>query len=119
MPTKNELKGLIKIIEIPEGPGIPDEVRKAWVGIQLPCERLFQPNANRGGRYEAIVPRMVAAEALKAISTEAWEWWMDSGHITVDGYFGFGEDEVEVINDSVVYPQMICVSEEDRGNPDR
>lgn len=63
----------IKIVSIPEGPGIPEKVRQGWVGIEFEAEgpietqlgAITDPSEYHGIRKVYQVPVGVALEALK------------------------------------------------------
>jgi hypothetical protein len=74
----------IRIVSIPEGPGIPEEIRKEWVGIEFEAEGPVQitvqsvtdPTEFHDFLEVYKVSTDVALQALKKKSHEAWRWFM-------------------------------------------
>jgi len=73
----------IKIVSVPEGPGIPEKVREGWVGvefeakgpIEMKLSAVTNPSEYHGVRKVYEVPVGVALEALKKKSETAWSWF--------------------------------------------
>lgn len=73
----------IRIVSIPEGPGIPEEIRKEWVGVEFEAEgpvdadvqSLLTPKEEYGPRQVYKVSKDVALQALKIKSQTAYEWF--------------------------------------------
>lgn len=124
-----ESTGQIRITRIPSGEA-PFEIRKAWLGLILPCDPylgypdngieqgvLSGKKASRNRRGFS-VPQDEALEILSLHNPAAATWWRENGFPTQEGYFGFGEGEAEII--SGVTPQSIMqVTEEMMGDPGR
>ena len=94
----------IKIVKIPEGPGVPEEIRREWVGLELEAEGSFSmpvqsvpdPTESHGIHRVYLVPASVALEALKKKSQKAWEWFNTR---RTAPKFGFNAESCEVIRD--------------------
>jgi hypothetical protein len=73
----------IRIVSVPEGPGIPEEIRKEWVGVEfeaegpvdMPVQSALTPTESCGSRRVYRVSAEVALQALKEKSQKAWEWF--------------------------------------------
>ncbi len=117
--AKQAAAGLIRINKIPHGEA-PEWVRKAWVGLELPCVGVmsFGKGAVTGvksGKETQVellglcVPQKDALEALEKVSRGAADWWADEGYpkpISVeDGYFFFNESEAEILG-GVTFPRF-------------
>lgn len=99
--------GQIKIIATPEGEA-PLEVRKAWVGLILPCHPILGYSEGDVGalshkpternRRVVNVPQDTAIQILALFDPESAQWWRDLGYPKSGGYFSFGESEIEVIH---------------------
>ncbi len=125
-----EATGRIKVIKVPEGEA-PPHVRKARVGLELPCfpESGFLPWAERGrgaltlvqteGNYRiVIVPQKEALKILSEKNTAAAAWWYDHGFPKTNlnnPYFLFKEDEVEIISGVRQMPIRPFVPEDEEG----
>jgi len=107
--------GKIKIVKLPAG-SAPKWVRRAWVGLELPCfpiaghlgfreekDALSGKPVNDGrSRSVVVVPQDEALEILRGRNPRAADWWESRGfpHPMSSGerYFCFGEYEVEFIS---------------------
>jgi hypothetical protein len=82
---KKRMKGMkrIRIVSVPEGPDIPEEIRKEWVGVEFEAEgpvimevqSLLTPIESHGLHLVYKVPADVALQALRRQSEKAWEWF--------------------------------------------
>lgn len=131
--------GLIKIVKAPRE-GAPEHIRKAWIGLRLPCMPMldFYPSPDevlnppgkcgsekcscatcktRSGGYVALVPSAEALEILGAHSPEAADWWKQN-HSWSEGvfYFNFNLEDIEILNDSVEWPFIRECPVEAQGN---
>lgn len=85
----------IKIVSIPEGPGIPEQVRQGWVGVKFdakgPIETqvgaVANPSEYHGVRKVYVVPVVTALEALKQQNETAWKWFINAPIRTHDFLF--------------------------------
>jgi hypothetical protein len=76
----------IKIISIPEGPGIPEKVRQGWVGVELEARgplkmqagAVADPSENHGVHEVYEVPVGAALDALKKNNETAWRWFINA-----------------------------------------
>ena len=129
-----EATGRIRITKIPAGEA-PLEIRKAWVGLVLPCHPYlgFPDSApDRGvltgqsascdscGSYGVSVPQDQAIDILAQFHPEAAAWWRQHGYPNPapDDLFGFENDVIEIVS-GVKHQQIIHVPEEAMGQPDR
>ena len=123
-----EATGRITVITTPSGEA-PEEVRKAWVGLTLPCYPVSQTSnllmgvVSRGIRRErkevVIVPQIDALAILAEHRPEAARWWRDNGYpmVTIRS-FTFDLSAVSIV--SGVRPQQITeVTDEMRSDPNR
>jgi hypothetical protein len=104
---KVEATGRIRITKVPDGEA-PLEVRKAWVGLELPCGPICGYAAESGksvlsheptpNRYEVDVPQREALEILAAKDPQATAWWYAHGFPQGDDWFNFAREEVEIIS---------------------
>lgn len=122
-----EASGRVKIIKVPAGES-PVWVRRAWVGLTLPCQPISGEVANAIGviTREPVTPRDCvlvsqedAFEVLRTERPDAYEWWKAHGYpkekpVTLC----FGTDEVEVIS-GVKRQRIIEVPDEAMGDPNR
>lgn len=125
-----EATGRIRIIQIPEGEA-PLWVRKAWVGLTLPCdpicgypsqcghldEAIAGANKERGvltkqplkqNRYGFSVPQAPALIVLKKKSIRAARWWQLKGFPQHDQYFHFDQSEAEIISGVTLQTVVLC-----------
>ncbi|MDO8510070.1 MAG: hypothetical protein Q7S15_00405 [bacterium] len=122
--------GRIRIIKIPAGEA-PLEVRRAWVGLELPCDPVCgYPDSGseigvvskeplRFNRYGYSVPQAEAIAILVRHAPAAAAWWRDHCFPRAEGTcFGFGEDEAEIIS-GVTLQKLTEVPDECMGDPDR
>jgi hypothetical protein len=124
----NKVTGRIKIIKVPAGEA-PYRIRRAWVGLVLPCLSIlgFNTERDRGvlsgkkaerNRYCFNVPQSRAITVLKKKSSWAVSWWKNRGFPKAGKCFGFAEDEAEIMS-GVTRQQIQEVTEEMMGNPNR
>ncbi len=109
--------GIIEIKEIPDGEA-PKWVRKAWVGLELPCNP-FSGLPDSGQEHSVLtksvvprrdgysVPQEEAIKILQGKSPKAAKWWKEHGFPKPGEYFCFGKDEAKVIRE--VTPKTIVV----------
>ena len=98
---------VVKIVKVPYGPA-PEEIRRAWVGLNLLAKGEpypytgpqydFLANSSLPRRKALLVPVDCALERLKEKSPEAAVWFLKNYPWWREEYFTFGMDEVEVIN---------------------
>jgi hypothetical protein len=69
-------------------------------------------------RWRVLVPDDLAIEALEKVAPEAASWWKTNGYPRLHEWFAFGEEEVQIIC-GVIYQQIVEVSDEIQGDPDR
>ena len=123
-----EPTGLVTITSVPQG-GAPEEVRRAWVGLTLPCFSIAgvaglvmsvaTGDVRRDKRLVVIVPQKEALDLLKKSNASAAQWWFDHGFpMATEPYFSFGWDEVSVVS-GVEIEKTIVVYDEDMGDPFR
>ena len=125
--SNSSATGRIKIVRTPAG-GAPEEVRKEWVGVILPCAPILgftdgiELNAVTGEkvpkRYCFHVPQIEAIEALEQKSPDAARWWRELGYPYVDGWFTFGENEAEIVY-GVIPQRLVHIPNLDPGVNDR
>jgi len=94
---------VIRITEIPKG-SAPEEVRKAWVGMELLAEisgatehdliTERQTHFQRGKHYA--VPKEFALETLESKAPEAAKWFYENMK-SMQGSFSFGMDEAKLV----------------------
>jgi hypothetical protein len=73
----------IKIVSVPEGPGIPEEVRRGWIGVEFeakgpisrPVQSALTPIEHHGVHKVYDVRSDVALQALKEKNQKSWEWF--------------------------------------------
>lgn len=121
--------GRVKIVKIPRGEA-PENIRAAWVGLELPCyptagyidgvEFGFESGLVRqDSRACVIVPQKEALEVLEKSSPAAAKWWYDRGFpLGFCSNFSFGVDEVALVS-GVRLQNLIEVTDEMRGDPYR
>ena len=127
MPTNKS--GLIKIVKVPAGEA-PENIRRAWIGLTLPCGSICgYPNqeAERGvvtrektqqNRRGFQVSQLLAIAILAKHAPSAAQWWRSQGYPKPAEFFHFGADEAEIIS-GVTQQKNVEVTEEMRGNPNR
>lgn len=115
----------IRINKVPAGEA-PLHIREKWVGLILPCDPYLgfpSSGMERGvltgmplyrNRRGYSVPQDAAIEILSHFCPDAAQWWKDQGFPQPDGYFGFAEDEAEIIA-GVTRQNIIQVTEEMMG----
>jgi len=119
--------GRIKITRVPRGEA-PDWVRKAWVGLTVPCypiagyipggEATLSFKKRLDPRQCFVVPQAKAIDALAKTNPEAAQWWNDHGFPWGPLSFTFGEGEAEIVS-GVRFQKLIEVTDEMMGNPNR
>jgi hypothetical protein len=122
-----EVKGIIRIIRIPDGE-LPIAIRQSLVGLALPCEPYlgFADDDECGAVSGKPVPKRcgfsVRQVELMAIlereRPEAFRWMQEQGFPQSGKYFGFAEDEAVVVH-NVTRQQLIQVTSEMQGDPNR
>jgi hypothetical protein len=125
-----ERNGYIRIVKTPAGEA-PLEIRKAWVGLVLPCDPFFgypdSADPERGvvsGKAELrnrpgfSVEQDAAIAILERHAPEAAEWWRGFGFPRSDCYFCFSESEAEIAS-GVTRQKIVHVTEEMMGDPNR
>ncbi len=73
----------IKIVSTPEGPGVPEEIRKGWIGVEFEAlgpfsrqvESVLNLHEHHGIRGVYEVSLKVALQALKEKNYKSWEWF--------------------------------------------
>jgi hypothetical protein len=91
-------KKLIKIINTPEGPGIPEEIRKGWIGSVFEAEgpdnvtvrSVLNTNETYGLHLVYTIPSELALTVLKYRNKKAWEWFNKQPNMT--RIFAFNAD---------------------------
>ncbi len=106
---KETATGRIRIIKTPAGEA-PEEIRQKWVGLELPCEPIAGSNAlvqeygtvsgknDARRRITVSVPQDLALLVLAQRFPEVVEYWTGVGYPRRGEHFGFGFDEVELID---------------------
>lgn len=94
----------IMIIKVPRGEA-PEWVRRAWVGLVLPCSGVLsgpgvgvltgKPSNHGKKTYRA--PQDAALKILAQTEPEAVDWWRALGYPKQGKTFGFCEDEVMIL----------------------
>jgi hypothetical protein len=91
----------VKIIHTPPGLGIPEEVRKNWIGIIFEVNEIY---FGIGGSFvqscEELIPaalyfKISSEEALSALrekNLDAWQWFIDNANLNVYKSFLFSFD---------------------------
>ena len=98
---------LIQIVNVPEGPGIPEEIRKGWIGAVFeatgpmwisvavavaegsPAAVVVGSTLTRHGyRWVYRVPTDLALAALKHQDRKAWDWFNDQPELVSIFCFG-------------------------------
>jgi hypothetical protein len=95
----------IMIVKIPRGEA-PEHIRRAWLGLVLPCIGKSTSESAQGvltgktvnyGKKFYYVPHTPALSALEQVDPQAAEWWKAHGYPMPDTVFTFCEDEVKVL----------------------
>ena len=122
--------GRMKIIKIPHGDA-PEEIRAQWVGLTLQCyptfSRLHECFTKTGelnakahdelNPWGVWVPSESAMDVLESKRREAFHYFHLVERLPKQGVnFFFRRDEVEVLHESVTWPQITLVPEEAMGH---
>jgi hypothetical protein len=102
--------GRIRFVDAPDG-GAPIDVRRQWIGIEVPCLFLAEPTDGTDDTHYStdivtgerkavgssyIVYQIHAIEALLMVAPEAAEWFMTAGYPTgFDALFNFNMESAE------------------------
>ena len=100
----------VKIIRIPTGEA-PVRVRRAWVGLVLPCDPVmgYSPSGEKGVISERFIKSRIGVSVLQSDAIEALEkagrheaarYWKKLGYPRYtegENCFGFGQREVRVL----------------------
>ncbi|MFM2357906.1 MAG: hypothetical protein RJA61_643 [Candidatus Parcubacteria bacterium] len=128
MNTTEEATGRIEITERPSGEA-PAWVRNAWIGLTLPCLPIcgFSNERDRGvvsgkelpiNQYGFSIPQDKALEILKCSGQhKAAQYWEEQGCGKPGEYFGFSEEEAQIIS-GVTRQTIRMWPEEGLGNHD-
>ena len=126
---KTEYTGRVRITRRPDGEA-PEWVRQAWVDLELPCDSIVgypDGGMDRGVITQApvtqnesgvSVPQDLALAVLHETDPNAAAWWRAYGFPRPDEYFGFEEDEFEIL-EGVSHQRLIHMPEEMMGHRDR
>jgi hypothetical protein len=129
MANPVEATGRIRIIKIPVGEW-PKNIRAAFVGHTLPCLPILGypsdgsmkigvvSGAIQRNRYGFSVPQDQALEILSRRTPNVSLWLRVQGFPMKNQYFGFAEDEAEIIS-GVTRQNIVEVKDEDHGDPYR
>ena len=113
------VKGKIRIVTIPCGES-PLEIRKMWVGCGELLVHFIHDEGSQGiltgkqgdTKVRYWVDQEEALEILSRVHPDTAEWWYRNGFPKQDRFFGFLEDEVEVVGElEEVCPQCIVFLE--------
>lgn len=127
--SDSDAPGRIKIVKVPDGEA-PLAVRRAWVGLVLPCHPFMgwpDEGKDRGvisgkeatrNRRGFSVPQDVAIEFLAKKDPDAAKWWREKGFPVKGEFFGFGVDEAEIL-EGVTERKIVWVGEDMQGQPTR
>jgi hypothetical protein len=124
----NESTGFIRIIKVPDGEA-PLWVRQAWLGLTLPCGPIVgvaegqelgtvtrQETERKRSGFSVFQDEALAILAERNL--KAFEWWTSHDYPLIGECFCFAEDEAEIVG-GVTHQQIVEVTEEMMGNPDR
>lgn len=122
--TKGKPGTYIKIMKVPEGEA-PEEIRKAWVGMILPCQSLvghakwderergaLSEEQNPRNRYSFAVPQKEALQRLADLGgkhAEAADWWKAHGFPKEDpamDHFSFYQMEAEEFAGTFIHQKI-------------
>ena len=117
--------GCISIVRIPEGEA-PLWVRRAWVGILLPCDPYSGPGEDRGamsGQTSDVrscfgVSQGEAIGLLASHNAEAARWWKRQGYPRDGECFGFSKADAVILGD-VTPHRAILIPEDRMDDPNR
>ena len=126
--TTSTATGQIRITRVPTGEA-PEEIRQAWVNVNLPCEPILGYGSDgehgvlskkplKRNRYSFQVPEDLAIEALEKAAPHAARWWQARGFPHPERWFVFAEEEAEIIS-GVTYQKVHHINELDAGVNDR
>ena len=98
----------VRIISTPEQPEVPEEIRKAWVGLELPAQGGIDLKAGEAiplvskeptpeFKDAFIIEQEIALRFLSKKSPEAYAWWVERGFPQCT-YFVFRCNECLPIN---------------------
>lgn len=102
--------GFIVIIKIPNGDA-PHWIRSAWSGLVLPFvsytgyldlgtdHGILTQEELRFTRRGYSVPQVEAIQILSKRDAKASRWWNDQGLPIQGMFFGFNEEEADVVNE--------------------
>jgi hypothetical protein len=113
MDIKTIFKGTswIRIVAIPDGDA-PDHIRRAWVGLELPCLPYLE-YPEEGSEHQliskatvddrqftllAIVPQQWAIMVLMQEDPKTGDWWVGQGYPHGGEVFTFAEGEFDIIS---------------------
>lgn len=93
----------IKIVKTPLGPGIPEKIRKGWLGVVLkradgPFVTAAKPMFSKTGLEFTegyAVNAISALESLKKVSAKSWEWFLGKD---IPGAFFFNKECCKIIS---------------------
>ena len=119
---KSRYTGRIRIKGTPDGEA-PKWVRKAWVGLILPCAPTMtfekerkgvlsnKDTTKKDGDYIINVPQDASLRLLRRKSPEAAAWWEEHGYPNKQEMdFGFRLQEVEILEG--VKPLRLVVADD-------
>ena len=117
--------GSISIVRVPDGEA-PLWVRRALVGLILPCDPFSGPGEDRGvlsGKPSSIrsdfsVPQNEMIGLLECHNAEAARWWKSKGYPKFGECFGFSKADVVVFG-GVTRQSVIMVPDDCMGDPRR
>ncbi len=122
----------IKITSVPEGEA-PEEVRKAWVGMVLPCDPVLgrgedrekgavTKTQNQYNRLGYSVPQKEALKLLEGHFAAAAHWWKAHGYPKEgpgETHFSFAAEEAVQFAGIFTVQKIIHMTEEVQGDPNR
>lgn len=102
--AKMAKKQIIKITNVPEGPGIPEEIRKGWIGtffeaegpIEMVVGSALVSDECHGIKRVYKVPSGLALAALKLQNSKSWEWFKNQPRLAP--IFAFNTECCEVVS---------------------
>lgn len=97
-------KKTVVITGIPLGPGIPEEIRKGWIGAIIKgshgpfttgATSIVTENSDRATFVKGfVVETSVALQSLKIVSAMSWEWFLNKN---LPEYLFFNEECCKII----------------------